>query len=62
MLLKGVTEEKIRKAAQTVLKVKLTEIEEHSLEARTDGKRQNIVDARGDILVIPQVVLIHKYK
>ena len=52
---KGVTEEKIRKAALTVMKLKLTEIEDHSLEARTDGKRQSIIDANGDILVVPQV-------
>ena len=52
---KGVTEEKIRKAALTVTKLKLTEIEDHSLEARTDGKRQSIIDANGDILVVPQV-------
>lgn len=50
------TEDKIKKAAQTVRKLKLTEIEDHSLEARTDGKRQSINDAKGDILVIPQVI------
>ena len=50
------TEDKIRKAAQTVRKLKLTEIEDHSLEARTDGKRQSINDAKGDILVVPQVI------
>ena len=50
------TEEKIRKAAQNVRKVKLTEIENHSSEARTDGKRHSINDAKGDILVVPQVV------
>ena len=54
------TEEKIRKAAQIVRKVKLTEIDDHSLEARTDGKRQSINDAKGDILVVPQVVFKDK--
>ena len=56
------TEEKIRKAAQIVRKVKLTEIDDHSLEARTDGKRQSINDAKGDILVVPQVVQSSKTK
>ena len=50
------TEEKIPKAAQNARKVKLTEIEAHSSEARTDGKRQSINDANADILVVPQVL------
>jgi len=60
--LQGVTEEKIRKAAQNVRKVKLSEIEDHSSDARTDGKRQSINDSKGDILVVPQATLGGKLK
>ena len=49
------SEECVLKAAKTVRKVKLSEQDEEGDGATTGGKRMNINDVGGDILIIPQV-------
>jgi len=54
----GVTEDKVIKAAQTVKKIKLSEILNEDGELnRNDksGKRVKVDEVSGDILIIPQV-------
>ena len=48
------TEEAVLKAAKTVRKVKLVEQDDNN-DADKGGKRVNINEVGGDILVIPQV-------
>ena len=48
------TEEAVLKAAKTVRKVKLSEQDDNN-DADKGGKRVNINEVGGDILVIPQV-------
>jgi len=50
-----VSEESVLKAAKTVRKVKLSEQDEEGDDATTGGKRMNINDVGGDILIIPQI-------
>jgi len=59
--LQGVTEEAVLKAAKTVRKVKLSEQDDNN-DADKGGKRVNINEVGGDILVIPQATLGGKLK
>jgi len=61
----GVTEDKVIKAAQTVKKIKLSEILNEDGELnRNDksGKRVKVDEVSGDILIIPQATLGGKLK
>ena len=54
----GVKEDKVIKAAQTVKKIKLSEILNEDGELNSNdksGKRVKVDEVSGDILVIPQV-------
>ena len=59
----GVSEEKVIKAAQTVKKIKLSEVlnEEGELNINDkSGKRVKIDEVSGDLLIIPQVGYISR--
>jgi len=53
--LKEVTEDLVRKAARVVMGVKLSEVEEGE-------KRKGVVNAKGEVLIVPQATLGGKLK
>ena len=58
----GVTESNVLKAVQTMSKVKLSENKVEDDGDRKSGKRVNICDTSGDIMIIPQATLGGKLK